>query len=175
MVLRPPTDGQSARFVRLPIVIGPVVLALCWTILGLVAHARHASCWDGFNLARIAGPLASDYKFSSNAGPVLPLLTYAAQAFSAYVLLFVFGVVAARRGAQAIVLAMSLIGTIVVSLFFCTAYIATYSDLARGGFLCDLGFELIPFGGFALAVFVVAAGWLIGWIAGRRPEKAAGR
>ncbi|HEY5094723.1 MAG TPA: hypothetical protein VII69_06400 [Candidatus Eremiobacteraceae bacterium] len=175
MVSRPPGDRESARLTSLPIVIGPIVLALCWTTLGLVAQAQHASCWDGFKLARVAGPLALDYKFNDNVGPALPLLTYAMQAVSAYVLLFVFGVVAAQRSARAILVAISLIGTIVVSLFFCAAYVATYADLARGGFLCDLGFELIPFGGFALAVIVVAAGWLIGWLAGRRPTKAAGR
>jgi hypothetical protein len=175
MISRPPAKGRRARLAGLPLIAGPVVLALCWTTLGLVAQAQHATCWDGFKLARIAGPLALDYKIDNEAGPVLPLVAYAAQTVSSYVLLCIAGLIAARRKAWAILIAISPVGTVVVSLFFSAAYVATYSDLARGGFLCDLGFELIPFGGLTVAAFVIAAGSLIGWLAGRRRTNAAGQ
>lgn len=175
MISRPAANRRRAKLAGLPLIAGLLVLAACWTTLGLIAQAQHAACWDGFKLARIAGPLALDYKIDNDAGPVLPLLAYAAQSVSSYVLLFIAGLIAIRRNAWAILVAISPVGTVVVSLFFCAAYISTYPDLARGGFLCDLGFELIPFGGLTVAAFVIAAGSLIGWLAGRRRTNVAGR
>lgn len=74
--------GVTRRTIRrayLPIVIGPIVLAVCWIALGVLAGAQHAS-----------------------------------------------------------------------------------------GMFCDLGFELIPYGGLVLAAFVIVVGTVVGWLIDRR-------
>ena len=49
-------------------------------------------------------------------------------------LLFAFGLIALRRRTRATLVAITLYGTIIVSVFFCAGYIATYSDI---GWLFD--------------------------------------
>lgn len=172
MMGRTGVKKRATRGASLPIVAGPIVLAVCWIVLGVFANAQHAACWGGFDASNIAGPLALNYRMDPNIGPALPLVGYAAQCVSAYALLFVSGYVAMRRGARTILLAISAYGTAIVSLFFCAAYVATYPDLRDGGMFCDLGFELIPYGGLILAAIVIAVGSLIGWLVDRRSAAA---
>jgi hypothetical protein len=175
MTTRPDPDRRLARYARLPILVGPIVLGVCWTVLGIVANAQRTACWDGFNLTNIAGSLALDYRFYGNVGPILPLVTYAAQAASAYLLLYAVGLIALRWHATTILFAISVFGTALVSLSYCVGYATTYSDLASGGILCDLGFELVPFGGIIAAVLVILLGSFIGWLIQRRTDGGATR
>ncbi len=168
MTTRPDLGRRLARYARLPIVVGPIVLVACWTILGLVANVQHAACWDGFNLTNIAGSLALDYRFYGNIGPILPLAMYAVQAVSAYLLLYAAGLIALRMRAMTVVFAIAIVGTVIVSLAYCVGYATAYADLASGGILCDLVFELMPFGGLIAAVLVIVLGSLIGWLIQRR-------
>jgi hypothetical protein len=165
-------NERSTRRASFPIVVGPVVLAVCWIVLGLFAKAQHAACWGGLDVSNIAGPLALNYRMDPNVGPELPLLGYAAQCVSAYALLFVSGYVAMRRGARTILVAISAFGTTIVTLYFCAAYIATYPDLIHGGMFCDLGFALIPYGGLILAAIVIVIGSVVGWLLDRRSATA---
>ena len=160
--------SSDARLARLPIFAGPIVLAACWIVFALVASARHASCWGGFNLKNIAGALDIDFKIGYDVPAAVPLFVYAAQTFASYLMLFVGGLIAFRRRSKPILIAISIFGTLAISTFFCVAYAATYSDIFNGGMLCDLGFELIPYAGFVLTLVVIAAGSLIGWMIGRR-------
>jgi hypothetical protein len=64
---------------------------------------------------------------------------------------------------------------LIVSVFYCIGYFAAYSDLADGGFLCDLGFELVPYAALGLTVLSIALGSLIGWLVDRRTNIVAGR
>lgn len=175
MTTRPDLGRRIARFARLPILVGPIVLAACWTILAMVANAQHVACWGGFNLANIAGPLSLDYRLYANVSPVWPLLTYALLAALPYALLYAAGLIALRRRATTILVAIAGIGTAMVSLFYVVGYATSYPDLASGGFLCDLGFELIPYGGFIAAVVVIVLGSFIGWLIQRRMDGGAAR
>ena len=175
MTTRLDLGRRIARLARLPILVGPIVLAVCWAIFALVASAQHASCWGGFNLANIAGPLSLDYRFYGNVSPVWPLLTYAALAVLPYLLLYAAGLVALRRGATTVLFAISVFGSALVSLSYCIGYATAYPDVAGGGFLCDLGFELIPYGGLIAAVLVILLGSLIGWLIQRRAGDTAMR
>ena len=160
--------SPDSRFVRLPIIAGPIVLATCWIVFALVANAQHASCWGGFDLKNIAGPLALDYKIGYSLSPALPLLVYAAQSVASYLMLFVGGLIAFRLRSKPILVAISVFGTLVLSAFFCIAYAASYPDIFNGGMLCDLGFELVPYAGIVLTLALIAAGSLIGRLIGRR-------
>jgi hypothetical protein len=175
MTTRPDPGRRLARYARLPILVGPIVLAACWTILGIVANAQHAACWGGFDLANIAEPLSLDYRMYANVSPVWPLLTYALLAVSPYVLLYAAALIALRLRAMTVVFAISVIGTTLVSLSYCVGYATTYPDLAGGGFLCDLGFELIPYGGLIAAVLVILLGSFVGWLTDRRKGKVPTR
>ena len=159
---------RTTRRAYLPIVIGPIVLAVCWICLGILAGAQHAACWGGFDLTQIAGPLALNYRLDPDVGPALPLLEYAAQSISAFVLLFLCAIVAVRRRSRRTLVAISSFGTAIVSLYFCAAYIAAYPELLDGGMFCDLGFELIPYGGLILAAIVSVVGTVVGWLLDRR-------
>jgi hypothetical protein len=173
MTTRPDPRGRVARLVSLPLFVGPIVLAACWTILGIVANAQHVACWGGFNLTNIAGPLALDYRFYGNVGTALPLLAYIAQSIAAFGLLYAAGLIALRCRATSICFAISVFGSVLVSLCFCIGYATTFPDLANGGFLCDLGFELIPYGGLIAAVLAIVLGSLVGWQIQRRIDEAA--
>jgi hypothetical protein len=175
MTTRPDPGRRIARLARLPILVGPIVLAMCWSVLAVVANAQHAACWGGFNLTNIAGPLSLDYRLYGNVGPALPLLMYAAMALSPYLLLYAAGLIALRSRATTIVFAISVFGTALVALCYCLGYATAYADLASGGFLCDLGFELIPFGGLIAAVLVIVLGSFIGWLIQRRTDEVATR
>jgi hypothetical protein len=168
MTMRPDPGRRAARLARLPILVGPIVLTVCWAVLAMVATAQHASCWGGFNLTSIAGPLSLDYRFYGDVSPVLPLLTYAVLAVSPYLLLYAAGLIALRRRATTILVAIAVFGTALVSLSYGIGYAATYPEIAGGGFLCDLGFELIPYGGLIAALLVILLGSLIGWLIQRR-------
>jgi hypothetical protein len=173
MTTRPDPGRRVARLAILPMIVGPIVLAASWTILGIAANAQHVACWGGFNLTNIAGPLALDYRFYGNAGTALPLLTYIAQAIAAYAILYVAGRIALRFHATTICFAISVFGTVLVSLCFCVGYATSFSDLVNGGFLCGLGFELIPYGGLIAAVLAVVLGSLIGWLIQRQIDEAS--
>jgi len=168
MMSRTGVTRRTTRRAYLPIVIGPIVLAVCWIVIGVLAGAQHAACWGGFELTKVAGPLALNYRLDPNVGPALPLFGYAAQSISAYLLLFLCGLIAVRRRSRTTLVAISSIGTAIVSLYFCAAYIAAYRDLLDGGMFCDLGFELIPYGGLILAAVVIVVGTAVGWLIDRR-------
>jgi hypothetical protein len=168
MMSRTDATRRTTRRSSLPIVIGPVVLGVCWIALGVVAGAQHAACWGGFDLASIAGPLALNYRLDPDLGPALPLFGYAAQCISAYLLLFLCGLVAMGRRSKTIFVAISAFGTVIVSLYFCGAYLAAFPALLDGGMFCDLGFELIPYGGLILAAVVAVVGTVVGWLIDRR-------
>ncbi len=168
MISRTGVTRRTTRRAYLPIIIGPIVLAVCWIGLGIFAGAQHAACWGGFDLTHIAGPLAMNYRLDPDVGPALPLLGYAAQSISAYVLLFLCGLVAMRRRSRTMLVAISAFGTAIVSLYFCAAYVAAYPELLDGGMFCDLGFELVPYGGLILAAVVIVVGTAVGWLIDRR-------
>jgi hypothetical protein len=175
MTTRPDPGRRLARYARLPILVGPIVLAACWTVLAIVANAQHAACWGGFNLTNIAGPLSLDYRFYANVSPLWPLLAYAVLAISPYLLLYAAGLIASRLRAMTVFFAISLVGTVLVSLCYCVGYATAYPDLASGGFLCGLGFELIPYGGLIAAVLVILLGSFIGWLIQRPADGGATR
>jgi hypothetical protein len=173
MTTRPDPGRRVARLASVPIVVGPIVLAACWATLAIVANAQHAACWGGFNLTNIAGPLSLDYRLYANDSPVLPLLAYALLAVAPFLLLYGGGLFALRRRADPIFCAIALFGTAFVALFYCVGYATTYSDLANGGFLCDLGFALIPYGGLIAAGLAGIVGSIVGWLIQRSANSVA--
>ena len=140
MMSRTGATRRTTRRAYLPIVIGPIVLAVCWICLGILAGAQHAACWGGFDLTQIAGPLALNYRMDPDVGPALPLLGYAAQSISAFVLLFLCAIVAVRRRSRRILVAISAFGTLGVLLYCGREYVVAGQGVGEGSsWCCDVG------------------------------------
>ena len=140
----------------LPLASGAVVLLLCWLALELALSATGAACLGGFGLETVGDSLARDIPV----GPVLALLVYVGVSLAPFLLLSGCTRLAARSRTTRFLAVQAVTGTTLVSLYDVLGYVAAYSDLHDGGFLCDLAFELVPIGGLVAGACAIVVGSL---------------
>jgi hypothetical protein len=105
--------------------------------------AHELGIWDGTGL-----------------GAALGLLTYLGLSLLPFLLLGGCVRLAARGRTTLFLAVLALIGTAFVSLYDVVGFWAAYVDLAHGGFLCSLAFELVPIGGVIAGACAVTVGSL---------------
>jgi hypothetical protein len=160
----PAEDAQRRRiFCWLPLASGAAVLSICWMAMAvLLALNDSTPCFGGPGLGAVGDELAHELGIwdETGLGASLGLLTYLGMSLVPFLLLS--GCVRhAARGRTTLFLAvLAVIGTAFVSLYDIVGFWAAYVDLAHGGFLCSLAFELVPIGGVVAGACAVIVGSL---------------
>ena len=158
--------GEATRRRRLcwlPTVTGAIVLAMCWIAIALLIVVGGSACFLGeLGLAPVARSLAFQFGIwdESGLGTVLACFIYAGVSLAPFLLLSGCVRLAARGRTTLFLSVLALTGTVFVALYDILGFWAAAVDIAHGGFLCDLAFHLVPFGGLIAGACAVTVGSL---------------
>jgi hypothetical protein len=159
-------QGEARRrkmFCRLPLAAGAAVLSVIWTAMAaMLALNGGTPCFGEPGLGGVGNQLARDMGIWGDTGPgaTLGLLTYVGVSLIPFLLLSGYVRLASRGRTTRFLAVLAIAGTMFVSLYDVLGFRAAYVDLAQGGFLCSLAFELVPIGGVIAGACTVIVGSL---------------
>jgi hypothetical protein len=160
----PGEAGRRTLLCWLPLAVGAVVLSLCWIAMAVLLTLNGGTtCFmGGMGLGSVGNALAHDLGFwdDSGLGAAIALLIYAAVSLAPFLMLSGCVRLAARGRTTLFLVVLAGVGTAFVSLYDVLGFSAAYADLAQGGFLCGLAFELVPIGGVIAGACAVVVGSL---------------
>lgn len=171
----PADDAQRRRIFRwLPLASGAAVLSICWMAMAVMLTLNGGTtCFFGEpGLVALGDELAHELGIwdETGLGAVLGLLTYAGVSLLPFLLLSGCVRLAARGRTTLFLAVLATIGTGFVSVYDVLGFWAAYLDLAHGGFLCGLAFELVPIGGVFAGACAVTVGSLAALVIERYPR-----
>ena len=164
-----PAEGAGGEATRrrrlcwLPTVAGAILLLICWVAIAALIVVGASACFLGeLGLAPVARSLAFQFGIwdDSGLGTVLACLIYAGVSVAPFLLLSGCVRLAARSRTTLFLAVLALSGTGFVSLYDILGFWAAAVDIAHGGFLCDMAFHLVPFGGLLAGACAVTVGSL---------------
>lgn len=161
----PADDARRRRiFCWLPLASGAAVLSICWMVMAaMLALNGGTTCFFGEpGLGAVGDELAHELGLwdDTGLGAALGLLIYLGVSLLPFLLLSGCVRLAARGRTTLFLAVLAIIGAAFVSLYDILGFWAAYFDLAQGGFLCSLAFELVPIGGVAAGACAVTVGSL---------------
>ena len=164
-----PVEGAGGEATRrrrlcwLPTVTGAIVLSMCWIAIAVLIVVGGSACFLGeLGLLPVAKSLAFQFGIwdESGLGTVLACLIYAGVSMAPFLLLSGGVRLAARSQSTRFLAVLALTGTGFVALYDILGFAAAALDIAHGGFLCDMAFHLVPFGGLVAGACAATVGSL---------------
>jgi hypothetical protein len=163
-----PDDVQGEAMLRrmfwLPLVAGAALLSIIWTAMAaMLALNGGTPCFGEPGLRGVGNQLAHEMGIWGDTGPgaTLGLLTYLGVSLIPFLLLSGCARLAGRGRTTRFLAVLAIVGTVFVSAYDVLGFWAAYVDLAQGGFLCSLAFELVPIGGVIAGACAVIVGSLV--------------
>jgi len=157
-------EGRRRRgLCWLPTIAGAIVLSICWITVAVLIVATGSACFLGeLGLAPVAKSLAFQFGIwdESGLGTVLACLIYVGVSLAPFLLLSGCVRLAARGRTTLFLAVLAFTGTGFVALYDVLGFWAAGVDIAHGGFLCDMAFHLLPFGGLIAGACAVTVGSL---------------
>ena len=139
------------------------MLSVIWTAMAaMLALNGGTPCFGEPGLGGVGNQLARDMGIWGDTGPgaTLGLLTYVGVSLIPFLLLSGCVRLASRGRTTRFLAVLAIAGTMFVSLYDVLGFRAAYVDLAQGGLLCRLAFELVPIGGVIAGACTVIVGSL---------------
>jgi hypothetical protein len=146
-------------FCRLPLGAGVVVLLACWWLLMLSLRDVQGSCFSQYGEDPVTGAakaLAHDLDlYDVPGGLALSVWIYAGVSYIPFVLLWACLLLARRSRPDRFLATFSIMGTLLLGLYYAAGFTLAQADLARGSMLCGLAFELVPVTGVVVGGGVI--------------------
>lgn len=123
----------------------------------------HTACFGGPGLVAVGDELAHDMGIwdETGVGAALGLVTYVGVSLVPFLLLSGCVRLAARGRTTLFLAVLAILGAAFISSYEILGFWAAYIDLAQGGFLCSLAFELVPVGGVVAGACAVTLGSVV--------------
>ena len=157
-------EGRRRMLCWLPLASGAAVLSICWISMAAMLDLNGgATCFSGEpGLGAVGDELAQQLGIwdETGFGAALGLLIYAGVSLVPFLLLSGCVRLAARGRTTLFLAVLAILGTAFISVYDALGSWAAYADLAHGGFLCSLAFELVPIGGTVAGACAVIVGSL---------------
>jgi hypothetical protein len=156
-------EAMRRRMFWFPLVAGAALLSIIWTAMAaMLALNGGMPCFGEPGLRGVGNQLAHEMGIWDETGPgaALGLLTYVGVSLLPFLLVSGCVRLAARRRTTCFLAVLAIVGTAFVTVYDVLGFWAAYVDLAQGGFLCSLAFELVPIGGVIAGACAVIVGSL---------------
>lgn len=109
--------------------------------------------------------LAHDFNiFDVPGGIALSIAVYIGVSFTPFLLLWGCLLLAQRSRSDRFLITLSCLGVALMAIYFVIGFAIAYADLARGSWLCGLGFDLVPIGGVILGGGIIILSTLVAWV-----------
>jgi len=168
-------------FCWLPLGAGAGVLLACWGLLMLSLRGIQGSCfstWSDDPVTGTAKALAHDLNlFNVPGGFLLAVWIYAGVSYIPFVLLWACLLLTERSRSDRFLVTFSIVGTALLALYYAVGFTVAQGDLAHGGMLCGMAFDLVPIAGVIVgggAIILSALVALLVELAGRSMTRRRG-
>jgi len=142
---------------------GAIILSLCGIATAVMVVVTGTTCFFGEpGLAGVGKSLAHQIGIwdEFGLGAMLALLVYAGVSLTPFLLLSGCVRLAARSRTTLFLAVLAITGTLFVALYDILGFWAAAVDIAHGGFLCEMAFDLVPIGGLVAGACAVTVGSL---------------